>query len=208
MMNESQEIATCANDEELTFAYTPEALLTGQQPINTVALAPVVSDKIGPTVPVMRLDHYPVDPESETGEMFPIPQFATDYSAAVDLRSAAEFDVVLAPNESYVFPTGLCYDMMFDKHFAFRVASLVLPRSGMGFKLFTRLANTVGLIDQDYQKEIMVKVRNEGTQNLTIKMGERFCQMMFLPVLVPKFVDVKTFEKQTERGGFGSTGSN
>ncbi|ALY07073.1 deoxyuridine 5'-triphosphate nucleotidohydrolase [Vibrio phage vB_VmeM-32] len=200
--------------DDLIFTYTPDRTRTVAE-IGTfgypfdgriVKVEKIKVEKFGPKIPVKRLPHYPVDPETE--EMYPAPNFATDYSAAVDLRSAAAFDVVLSPNESYVFPTGLCYNMMYDDTFPFRIASIILPRSGMGFKLFTRLANTVGLIDQDYQKEIMVKVRNEGTEKLTIKMGERFCQMMFVPVLVPKFVDVDEFDSETERGGFGSTGTN
>lgn len=199
--------------DNLIFTYTPEHVSSdthkvivnaSEHSFGNVALKR--NHQMGPKIPVKRLSHYPVDPATE--ELYPTPDFATEYSAAVDLRSAAAFDVVLAPNESYVFPTGLCYDMMFDKHFPFRIASMILPRSGMGFKLFTRLANTVGLIDQDYQKEIMVKVRNEGTEKLTIKMGERFCQMMFVPVLVPKFIDVDEFIEENDRGGFGSTGTN
>ena len=150
-------------------------------------------------IEVIKLEHYNTDIE--------LPCFATDGSGAIDLRAMIEKDVTLLVGEDIVIPTGLKMNMDVHKY-PFRIAGIVMPRSGLGFKFYTRLANTVGLIDQDYQGEIMIKMRNEGTKPFEIKQYDRIAQMMFIPVLTPTFVEVSEFSAETARGegGFGSTG--
>ena len=156
-------------------------------------------------IEIMKLSHYPK--VLDTNETYPLPSFATEGAGAIDLRSAAGWDITLAPGEATVFPTGIKMNMT-THSYAHRIAGILLPRSGMGFKFFTRLANTVGLIDEDYQGEIMVKIRNEGDKTITIAVGERMCQMMFIPVLTPEFMEVDSFGETTKRGegGFGHSG--
>lgn len=86
---------------------------------------------------------------------------------------------------------------------------MAAPRSGMGFKHFVRLANTIGIIDANYQGEIMIKLRNEGENIVTIERGDRFCQLIFqLYVKGVTFEEVDRFETESERGatGFGNSG--
>jgi len=85
---------------------------------------------------------------------------------------------------------------------------MIVPRSGLGFKHYTRLANTAGVIDSEYKGEIMVKIRNEGDSDLTIKRGERMCQMIFTPYLKQvNLQPVNEFDGEDTRGaGFGSSG--
>lgn len=162
-------------------------------------------------IEIIELPHYPVDVDATVNSdhevKFPLPDFATEGAGAIDLRSASWSDITLEPGQDFVFPTGIKMNMQ-THTYPFRIAGILLPRSGLGFKFYTRLANTVGLIDQDYQGEIMVKIRNEGTDDLTIKVGERMCQMMFIPVLTPEFIKVTEFSEKSARGeaGFGSTG--
>ncbi|MGL6229355.1 MAG: dUTP diphosphatase [Culicoidibacterales bacterium] len=149
-------------------------------------------------IEVIKLAHYNTAIE--------LPNFATDGSGAIDLRAMIAEDITLEVGEDIVIPTGLKMNM--TNAYPFRVAGLVLPRSGLGFKFYTRLANTVGLIDQDYQGEIMIKMRNEGTAPFKIERFDRIAQMMFVPVFTPTFVEVSEFTEKTARGegGFGSTG--
>jgi len=133
--------------------------------------------------------------------------------AGMDLRSSAPTDITLAPGEDYVFPTGLKIHIGGDVN-TFSVIGLsmfgmIVPRSGLGFKHYTRLANTAGIIDSGYQNEIMVKIRNEGDHDLTIARGERMCQMIFVPYFnCIEFEKVTEFLHDSERGegGFGSSG--
>lgn len=149
-------------------------------------------------IEIIKLAHHNTDIE--------LPSFATDGSGAIDLRAMISEDVTLEVGEDIVIPTGLKMNM--TNAFPFRIAGLVLPRSGLGFKFYTRLANTVGLIDQDYQGEIMIKMRNEGSAPFKIERFDRIAQMMFVPVLTPELVEVSEFSEKTARGegGFGSTG--
>ncbi|QAY01213.1 deoxyuridine 5'-triphosphate nucleotidohydrolase [Aeromonas phage ZPAH1] len=149
-----------------------------------------------------------------------MPDFQRDGDAAIDLRTPEP--IMLKPGEEIVVNTGMRFDMsQFDTGVpGLGIAAMVLPRSGLGFKFYTRLANTVGLIDGNYQGEIMVKVRNEHYVNeqdpisfnkvLHIPAGERFCQMVFIPVFNQlKFNRVEQFENVTSRGdaGIGSSGT-
>ena len=125
---------------------------------------------------------------------------STKESAGYDVY--APFDIHLKPNEDIKIPTGLRAYMQPGE------VLLVFPRSGLGFKYYTRIANTIGVIDSDYyfsdnEGHIFVKLRNEGDKDLNIKQGEAFCQMIFMPFLL---VDGDDFENGNNRnGGFGST---
>ncbi|AAR90929.1 deoxyuridine 5'-triphosphate nucleotidohydrolase [Aeromonas phage 65] len=149
-----------------------------------------------------------------------MPDFQREGDAAIDLRTPEA--IMLKPGEDIIVNTGMRFDMsQIETDIpGVGIAAMILPRSGLGFKFYTRLANTVGLIDGNYQGEIMVKVRNEHIVNeddpmtfnkvLHIPKGERFCQMVFIPVFNKiKFNRVDDFETQTVRGsaGIGSSGT-
>ena len=148
-----------------------------------------------------------------------LPKFQRDGDAAIDLRTPEQ--VMLKPGEDIIINTGMRFDMSkFDTGISgVGIAAMILPRSGLGFKFYTRLGNTVGLIDGNYQGEIMVKIRNEHVVNeddpisfnkvLHLSKGDRFCQMVFVPVFNKlNFVQVTDFKEETVRGssGIGSSG--
>lgn len=138
------------------------------------------------------------------GSSIPLPTYATSGSAALDLRACLEEPKTIQPGETVLIPSGLAISI----HDPGLVALLV-PRSGLGIKHGIVLANTVGVIDSDYQGEIGIGIVNRGAAPYTIEPGERVCQMMFIPVTQVALELVEEFSKETERGagGFGSTGS-
>jgi len=130
--------------------------------------------------------------------------------AGIDLRSAAECDIVLAPNESCVIPLGVCIHIGSEDSGLgdnYGLYGMIAPRSGYG-SLFLRLANTVGIIDAGYTGEIKAFVRNEGLLPITIDRGDRFCQIIFQPYLKGvKFNEVESLETTNREGsGFGDSG--
>lgn len=136
-----------------------------------------------------------------------LPEYQTGGAAAIDLHACLDGDLRLDPQApAQLVPSGIalfCGD--------FRVAGLVLPRSGLGHKKGLVMGNSVGLIDSDYTGQIFISVWNRnpaGSQAITIRPGERIAQMMFVPVLQPELALVKEFSGQSMRGagGFGSTG--
>lgn len=133
------------------------------------------------------------------------PQYATPGSAAFDLRAAET--VLLKPGECRPIKTGIALHPLVPN-----VCAVVLPRSGLGGKQGLILGNSVGLIDNDYQGEIMCYMWNRNTsgdQPLVVERGARFAQLMFLPYLRAVFHPVTEFSNETQRGegGFGSTGT-
>lgn len=130
-----------------------------------------------------------------------LPKRATKKSAGYDIF--APYEIKLQPSEEINIPTGLkAFMQQGEALFAF-------PRSGLGFKYYCRLANTIGVIDEDYynnennEGHIFVKIRNEGNKPMTIKQGEAMCQMIFMPFLL---ADGDSFDNGEDRnGGFGST---
>lgn len=138
------------------------------------------------------------------GTTIPIPTYATSGSAAVDLRACLDQPRTVQSGETALIPSGIAISI----HDPGLVALLV-PRSGLGIKHGIILANTVGVIDSDYQGEIGIGIVNRGALPYTIEPGERICQMMFVPVTQVTLEIVAEFSKETERGtgGFGSTGS-
>ena len=130
-----------------------------------------------------------------------LPQRGTKLAAGYDIF--APYNIILAPGEEINVPTGLKAYMQPGE------VLMAFPRSGLGFKYYCRLANTVGVIDGDYynnsnnEGHMFVKLRNEGNKEMVIKQGEGMCQMIFMPFLL---VDGDSFDNGEERkGGFGST---
>lgn len=140
--------------------------------------------------------------DSKVGEAFPLPEHATDGSAGVDLRACLDTPLTLHPGETRLIGTGIAIHMG-DKG----LAAVLLPRSGLGHKHGIVLGNLVGLIDSDYQGEVMISCWNRGEDAFTIQPGERIAQMVFVPVVQARFRVVDEFES-SERGGggFGSSG--
>jgi len=131
------------------------------------------------------------------------PAYATPGSAGLDLRACLEQPLVLAPGACELIPTGLAIHLA-DAGYA----ALILPRSGLGHKHGIVLGNLVGLIDSDYQGQLMVSAWNRGEQPFTIAPMERIAQLVIVPVLQARFNLVDDFGAETERGsgGYGSTG--
>ena len=140
--------------------------------------------------------------DSRIGQQFPLPTYATAGSAGLDLRACLHEAIVLAPGETTLLPTGLAIHIADPS-----LAAVMLPRSGLGHKHGIVLGNLVGLIDSDYQGQLMVSIWNRGQTTFTIEPGERVAQMIFVPVVQAEFNLVESFEA-TDRGegGFGHSG--
>jgi dUTP pyrophosphatase len=137
------------------------------------------------------------------GRDFPLPQYATPGSAGLDLRAMLHEELILEPGQTQLLPTGLSI-YIGDPG----LAALILPRSGLGHKHGIVLGNLVGLIDSDYQGELMVSCWNRGTSAFTITIGERIAQLILVPVVQAHFELVEAFdESQRGAGGFGHSGS-
>ena len=139
------------------------------------------------------------------GTKFPLPSYATHGSAAMDLRACLETAVTIQPGETVLIPSGIAISI----HEPGLVALLV-PRSGLGIKHGIVLANTIGVIDSDYQGEIGIGIYNRGIKPYMIEPGERICQMMFLPISQVALQVVSEFSQESKRGagGFGHTGKH
>ena len=137
------------------------------------------------------------------GAGIPLPSYATTGSAAMDLRACLSEPLTVQAGETVLVPSGIAISI----HDPGLVALLV-PRSGLGIKHGIVLANTIGVIDSDYQGEIGIGVYNRSTKAYTIEPGERICQMMFVPVTQATLAVVDEFSIDSERGagGFGHTG--
>jgi dUTP pyrophosphatase len=137
------------------------------------------------------------------GSSIPLPAFATSGSAAMDLRACLPEPLTVQPGETALIPSGIAISI----HDPGLVALLV-PRSGLGIKHGIVLANTIGVIDSDYQGEIGIGIFNRGKAAYTIEPGERICQMMFVPVTQVTLGIVEEFSIDSARGagGFGHTG--
>lgn len=138
------------------------------------------------------------------GEDFPLPTYATSGSAGLDLRAMLQADTILEPGQTLLIPTGLSIHIA-DPN----LAALVLPRSGLGHKHGIVLGNLVGLIDSDYQGELMVSCWNRGQSSFNIAVGERIAQLMLVPVIQAQFELVSEFDSSDRgAGGFGHSGSH
>ncbi len=136
------------------------------------------------------------------GHEIPMPEYATSGSAGLDLRACIESAITIAPGETHLIPTGLAIYIEDPG-----LAGLILPRSGLGHKHGIVLGNLVGLIDSDYQGELMVSCWNRGQKEFTLEPGERLAQYVLVPVVQAAFEIVDDFT-ETERGagGFGHSG--
>lgn len=142
--------------------------------------------------------------DTRLGTEWPMPAYATSGSAGLDLRACVEQTTVIEPGQTVLVKTGLAIYIE-DVNFA----GLILPRSGLGHKHGIVLGNLVGLIDSDYQGELMVSVWNRSQTAFSLEPGERLAQYILVPVVQAQFDVVNEFEA-TERGagGFGHTGKN
>ena len=174
---------------------------SGSQPVDsslTTSSLPTIPACCGDFAVQMKI----LDPRLKDGT-FPLPQYATDLAAGIDLRAMLDHDVTLAPQQTMLIPTGIAIFMQNPY-----LCATVLPRSGLGFKHGIVLGNLTGLIDADYQGQLMVPIWNRSQESFTIKVGERIAQMVFVPIVRAKFEVVDDFTA-TSRGtqGFGSTGT-
>jgi dUTP pyrophosphatase len=141
-----------------------------------------------------------IDPR--LGADFPLPEYATAGSAGLDLRACLEKPLELAPGRAELIPTGLAIYIEDPA-----LAAMVLPRSGLGHRHGIVLGNLVGLIDSDYQGELMVSCWNRGHEPFTLRPGERIAQLVIVPVVQVELEIVANFEATTRgAGGFGHSG--
>jgi dUTP pyrophosphatase len=133
-----------------------------------------------------------------------LPRYHSEAAAAIDLHACIDSETTIAPGDpARLISAGFALHMA-NPH----MAALVLPRSGMGHKRGLVLGNLVGLIDPDYTGPILVSAWNRGSVPVTLTPGERFAQLMFVPILRPTLRPVAEFSETSARGagGFGSTG--
>ena len=131
------------------------------------------------------------------------PTYATPGSAGLDLRACIQAPVLLQPGQWQLIPTGMAVHLRDPGY-----AALILPRSGLGHKHGIVLGNLVGLIDSDYQGELMVSAWNRSSTAFTLQPMERLAQLVIVPVVQAQFNEVQDFAQVSERGtgGYGSTG--
>jgi len=140
--------------------------------------------------------------DKRIGNEYPLPEYATDGSAGMDLRACIEEHLRIEAGEVQLIPTGMALHIADPE-----LAAVLLPRSGLGHKQGIVLGNLVGLIDSDYQGQLMVSIWNRGKRTVVIEPGDRIAQMVFVPVRRVTFDIVDDFEESARSdGGFGHTG--
>ena len=140
--------------------------------------------------------------DERIGTEFPLPQRATDGSAGVDLRACVREPVELGPGDCELIPSGLAIHLDDPG-----LAAVILPRSGLGHKHGIVLGNLVGLIDSDYQGELLISCWNRGGERFAINPGDRLAQLVVVPVVQAEFEVVAEFSaSERGTGGFGHTG--
>lgn len=138
----------------------------------------------------------------KVGNDIPLPTYATEGSAGLDLRVCTDEAITIEPGQTKLLPTGIAV-YMGDK----TMAATILPRSGLGHKHGIVLGNIIGLIDSDYQGELKISCWNRSETSYTISPGERIAQLVFLPVIQAQLEVVNDFaESERGEGGFGHTG--
>jgi len=140
--------------------------------------------------------------DTRLGTEFPLPAYATEGSAGLDLRACLDAPLALAPGKAELIPSGLAIHLSDP-----RLAALILPRSGLGHRHGIVLGNLVGLIDSDYQGQLMVSCWNRGAEPFTIRPGERIAQLVIVPVVQVQLEVVPEFSVSARgAGGFGHSG--
>ena len=140
--------------------------------------------------------------DPRVGDSIPLPHYATDGSAGMDMRACLDESMEIAPGKTQLIPTGLAIHIE-DAG----LAAMLLPRSGLGHKHGIVLGNLVGLIDSDYQGQVFVSCWNRGSETFTVEPGERIAQMVIVPVVHADFEIVDEFvTSERGAGGFGHTG--
>ena len=140
--------------------------------------------------------------DARIGREFPLPQYASEGAAGLDLRACIDAPLTIAPGTCHLLPTGIAIYIADPGY-----AAVLLPRSGLGHKHGIVLGNLVGLIDSDYQGQVFVSCWNRSADSFTIEPGERVAQMVFVPVVRAHFEVVQSFEFSVRgEGAFGHTG--
>ena len=140
--------------------------------------------------------------DARIGDDIPLPHYATDGSAGLDMRACIDEPLTVEPGDTVLVPSGLAIHIADPG-----LAAVLLPRSGLGHKHGLVLGNLTGLIDSDYQGQVFVSIWNRGRDTYSISPGERIAQMVFVPVEQVRFEVVTEFD-QSDRGdgGFGHSG--
>ncbi|VAW76669.1 Deoxyuridine 5'-triphosphate nucleotidohydrolase [hydrothermal vent metagenome] len=140
--------------------------------------------------------------DDRIGSEIPLPEYATDGSAGLDLRACLDSPLLVKPGDTHLIPCGIAIHIADPGY-----AAMLLPRSGLGHKHGIVLGNLVGLIDSDYQGQLFISCWNRGDLEFTIKSGDRIAQMIIVPVIQPQFEIVTDFNiSERGAGGFGHTG--
>lgn len=141
--------------------------------------------------------------DKRIGDTIPLPHYATQGSAGMDLRACIDESLTIKPGETHLIPTGIAIHIADPT-----LAATILPRSGLGHKHGIVLGNLVGLIDSDYQGQLFISCWNRGDSEFTIEEGDRIAQLVILPVIQVQLNQVDSFQ-DTKRGagGFGHSGT-
>jgi dUTP pyrophosphatase len=140
--------------------------------------------------------------DSRVGDSIPLPHYATDGSAGLDMRACIDEPLAVAPGETVLVPTGLAIHVADAS-----LAAVLLPRSGLGHKHGLVLGNLTGLIDSDYQGQVYISCWNRGANSYEVQPAERIAQMVFISVEQVQFNVVEEFDDSDRgEGGFGHSG--
>ena len=140
--------------------------------------------------------------DARFGDEWPLPAYATEASAGLDLRAALEAPMTLEPGDAALIPSGIAIHLDDPQ-----VCAVILPRSGLGHRHGIVLGNGTGLIDADYQGPLLISTWNRGREAFTIEPGDRIAQLVILPIVRVSLQVVDTFvDSARGAGGFGHTG--
>lgn len=154
------------------------------------------------TTNIKSIDFIILDPR--IGDTIPLPHYATQGSAGMDLRACLDESLAIKPGETHLIPTGIAIHINDPS-----LAATILPRSGLGHKHGIVLGNLVGLIDSDYQGQLFISCWNRGNKAFTIEVGDRIAQLVILPVVQVNLNQVTSFDDSDRgAGGFGHSGTN
>ena len=141
--------------------------------------------------------------DPRVGDSIPLPYYATEGSAGLDMRACIDEALTVNPGETILVPTGLAIHVADPA-----LAAVLLPRSGLGHKHGLVLGNLTGLIDSDYQGQVFISCWNRGSNAYEVQPGERIAQMVFVPVEQVEFKVVEEFDTSDRgAGGFGHSGT-